>query len=724
MTTQQWRMCEVVVTRTESELLGEVCDFSEEARGYTRTALLKGGAVRGNARLSEIGRRCLANAVPGLRDDCTIVHIPMTDIGGKRLGAAETMQAFWWACSRYGVPLWTQSGVKSRTFVFVRQDSFDALSAGFDKATDGPRFASYASLIFSEVTGSPATFEIESVEPPADGEDGNSISGFVSSSVQFRAMKLDDGKLAGVAKGVFVPLKDATLCSLNETQVKFGSAGSWLVATNSAVSAKPLRQWISCEPIVLLRDEPEVRDFLCARVRDEVADYLSLLTEERRVDLLARLRGLEVDDDFSLVASQRAVIEALRSPLPLNCPEVEGRVTRFALKEICTQIIPSGGIWGWSSLLVQSDDHGVGRCAWKDAKAFALRIPCTGADAIIPLPKNPFVKGKGMVVTSEVAKSVSGDSDGDRLIVVTDRRVVSLFRKYLNNEIVSGLKPSKTRAKAPLTPTYLEDTALSLMENAWHVGALTTGGWKAAQMGRWDLASRLLELANVEPMTLKWDIRFDGTTFPLYVERTLAEVRDDLAGVALQWRDMGIASGSWKSPRQLAHAHIDAPLSHIDACWNAGVEAAREWDEQNPLAPLSIHTIARLVFSQTGRVIPGSAYREMRSVVSRWGEYWAGALGESEGDPGADHSAIFREVAEWGRGASKEAIAALLAWRPRDPERTGFNLKWHAVFGTGRATEVMGYHKAVKQHLAGYDTANEIWAAALRLISVEESVLV
>ena len=719
----QYRMFEVVTEVLETEL-GDLPRHEVAPRG---TGLAH---RRREPRLilgATVTKHCLANLVPGLPEATTIVHIPDCTKSGKRLDAYQWQQAFWYAAERFGVPMWTQSSLKRRTFYFVERAAFERLVAPWDRASDGPKFAAYGGLLFSEMSGGlpPVSFETEVAEGN-DGEDGNSVGpafAWGRNSIQFRAMALnEDGVPVSIAKGVVTPLRRAKATALNSSQVKVHLDGGnralrFVALRNKAVTAKPVSMWASVEVPVFLRDTEEVRTFLAGRVKAEVAKLLSLLTEEGRVALLKRLGGLEFGDNAELESAKRAVIEALRSNVPW-CREIEERVHRFALREICESIIPSGGIRAKASLLVQSDRHGVGPCAWEDAKCVAFRIPVTGADALVPLPRNPYKRGKGMVVTSEVARLVSGDSDGDRLAVITDREVVDLIRRN-RIPVRSGLKPAKTRAAGPLTADFLQDEAIRQVEQSWQVGALTVAGWKAIQEGRYDLASELLELANIQPMTQKWDIRLDGVPFDRHVADKLRQLRDWLKSVRLQWRDKMLESATWRSPRELANARIEPPATHLDACWNAGVEAAVEWDAASPVEPLRLSRVARLIFGENGVTIPGAAWREAREVISLWGRYWA----EHGGDPTADHSTIFKQVAEWGRGARLSAIAALLVWRPRNPDSTGFALKWHAVFAAGRATEVLGFHpevakaiQAEKDRLADFEmevAAVRAWIEAL-----------
>ena len=82
-------------------------------------------------------------------------------------------------------------------------------------------------------------------------------------------------------------------------------------------------------------------------------------------------------------------------------------------------------------------------------------------------------------------------------------------------------------------------------------------------------------------------------------------------------------------------------------------------------------------------------------MIEDWGKYWTSV--HEAGSMQADHSEIYRLATHWGKYASRESIAALLVWRPKSPETTGFGLKWHAVFGAGRAVEVIGLHPIVAE---------------------------
>jgi len=695
MDAKTFAVVEVVSNKISCEL-GDWAEYRVDTRGTTLATLRKQPRLMFDSQV----KHCLANLVPGLPEATTIVHIPDVTQRGERLDMSEWTQAFWFAANKYGVPMWTQSSIKAKTFYFIRPEMFSRLASKWNLAEDGPKFTAYGGLLFSETDGSePVTIKLDGIAKPSDGQDGNCAASlnWGKNSCQFRLMQLDgDGLPTALGKGIAVPVKNVEGVQLNDTQIKWGGPGEFVLLKNKYVSAKPLKMWISAEPIVMLQDVPPVRRFLSARVNRQVSECLNYLTEKNRVGLLKWLGGLDLAENGALESAKRAVIEALRSKLPW-CKELEDRITRFLIRLVCESIIPSGGIQGFASLLVVSDKHGVGPCDWKDAKHVGFRIPVTGSNAIIPLPKDPFVRGKGMVVTPKVAKLASGDADGDLFVVVSDKEVVELFRHYLNHELVSGLKPAKTRTKAALTAESVQDAAIDQVANAWMVGALTVAGWKMAQIGSFKAASELLDLANIEPMTYKWSIEFEGKKFAAYAMDLYAQLRDELKAITLQWREKAAESRSWSSPREMVEAGIGTPASHLDVCWNAGVEAAKKWAEGNPLQPLSLSKVARIAFGENGIVIPGSAWREARELISWWGKYWSAA--HEDGNMDGDHGAAYHHAAEWAKSASREAIAALLVWRPKNPENNGFSLKWHAVFAGGRATDVLGFHPSVQAAL-------------------------
>ena len=63
----------------------------------------------------------------------------------------EWQQAFWYARSEFGVPVWTQSSLKSKTFYFISKEMFEKITGKWDRVKDGAKFAAYVGLLFSEM---------------------------------------------------------------------------------------------------------------------------------------------------------------------------------------------------------------------------------------------------------------------------------------------------------------------------------------------------------------------------------------------------------------------------------------------------------------------------------------------------------------------------------------------------------------------------------------------
>ncbi len=393
----EYKQVEVVAVRKET-VIGDFVEFSAEKRGTVLSA------ERGNIRLIQRAttkRFCLANMVKGLPEATTIVHIPDRSIKGEELDSTEWQNAFWWACDRYGVPTWTQSSIKSLTFYFIAEKMFDKLASKWNLAEDGAKFSSYIGLLFSEMTGDePLVVEITKIAACDDGQDGNcavSTRMYGNKTTQFRALKIDerDGMPLGLGKGIMSPVMGASdVPALNDSQIKWGKAGKYIILKNNNVNSDKRPIYISAEPVLMLKDAPEVRTFLADRTRKAVAEYVSLLSPENKPALLRRLGGLRLNESGELESSKRAVIEALRSDMPW-CREIEERISRFAIRDIVDHIIPSGGIRGWGSVMVISDEHGTANCDWKDAKCFAIRVPVTGKQRHCAVAARPIQRGRG-----------------------------------------------------------------------------------------------------------------------------------------------------------------------------------------------------------------------------------------------------------------------------------------------------------------------------------------
>lgn len=703
-----FKVAEITSTSVAPELGGGVIG-KESALGTT---------AQSKVRVTRMKKNFAANSCERLNPDTVrFVSIPDHTVEGDKLSLEEWQSLFWQASDDNWVWMWTQSGIKSRSFVQVRRDAFEAWADRFDRQNDAERFAAYAALAFSDVTDTePLKASVEIAEP-ADGKDGNNYvppAAFGSESMQFRAVEVIDGLPGAIAKGIGTPYSFSNSFEMDTNQVKIGgSVGDQVTLDlyrNAGVSARRKRTWISSEPTLMLRDNQEVRDFLAASTARAVNEWVTLLEDGRRVDLLKKLGGLHVDENGQLETALRAVIEALRSNLPM-CQEVESRIARFAVREITQKIIPSGGIFGWSSLLVISDEYGAEACEWEHAKCFAFRMPVTGSDAIVPLAKDPYVKGIGYVVHSSVAQQMSGDADGDRMVVVKGP-AVGLFRTHLNTEIVSGLKPEKAKANSPLTAERLEELALEIISQDWLVGALTVAGWKFAQSGNFEAASKSLELANIAPMLSKHHVEIEGRDFADYAASFLWQHKDGLNGTTLEWRQAGKAAQGWASLRELAGVKVDVN-SHIDYTWNVASRVVETWCAEHPNRPLGMARTGKLVLGQTGLHIPASAAREKARIVKLWGSYWSNWFqmhdaGEVNWDA---HETLLEQVRSWGNEASVEALAALMTWTPSSGRSTGFFIKWIALFSTGRAHEVLGYHEQVQQYLDADRDARAIVAA-------------
>ena len=216
----KYPVVEIVSNKVSNEL-GDFAVQKVAARGTTlKAARPRIGLVDTQT------KRCLANMVAGLAAATTIVHIPDVTPKGERLDMSEWMEAFWFACGEFGVPMWTQSGLKAKTFYFVRQEMFKKLASKWNIAKDGPKFAAYGGLLFSEMDSDSEALEVElkSIAKPSNGEDGNCVVNpdvWGLKACQFRLVRLDgrDGLPIALGKGIGVPVKGTKSIKLNSTHV-------------------------------------------------------------------------------------------------------------------------------------------------------------------------------------------------------------------------------------------------------------------------------------------------------------------------------------------------------------------------------------------------------------------------------------------------------------------------------------------------------------------------
>ena len=107
MDSKLYKSVEIVTVRVSCEL-GDWIQAHVARRGTTKSA-----TTRHHIMFDTQAKNCLANMIPDLPEVTTIVHIPDVTPKGERLSHEEWNQALWFACGKFGVPMWTQSSVKS-----------------------------------------------------------------------------------------------------------------------------------------------------------------------------------------------------------------------------------------------------------------------------------------------------------------------------------------------------------------------------------------------------------------------------------------------------------------------------------------------------------------------------------------------------------------------------------------------------------------------------------
>lgn len=634
-------------------------------------------------------KRCLANMChASLTDDLIIVTIEDIDQNGKRIEPEYKTQALCFALFQLGgdrVPLWTQSSGKNGTFYCVPEDVFEKLASRFDRENDAEKFAAYIGLLFSDITSETFLVSPKYVEVK-HGEDGNSVAPLESwgrGTCQFRALAMDEeGWPMLLGKGIMTGIASAKHFELNDTQVKWSDGKPLAVyVAKTNVNDKPIKIPATFEMIQLLKDTRRVWNVLRPRVKEATLEILSLIQEGNEVALLERLGQLGIQSDGTLGKASRNVLSALRANMPW-CEELEVRLGRLFVSELAKTIAPSAGLWGWGYLAIQHDELGANVGDWDKAKCFAFRLPLTSDSNLVPFNK-VLKNGK---VSPEAMDLMDGDSDGDRIVVISDPEIVALVRENRVGFVVDH-KPTKSRNKSPLTADRLIDLALQAMEDAPFMGSLTMRQHSLLSKGEMEDAAFCGWLAQMSPMLIKWQIEVDGVP-------ARDVMRDELRkGIGLaQWKQMQRKASELSSPRGLAALRIRKPATIIDRCWNWMVEACQVWTKDNPLKALSLPTVARVSWqAHPDMVVGGTALRWRRSVVSVWGAYWAENYGKD-----VNHRSIYEHVEEMGKQATIDELVALLMWRPVSG-RSGFALKWH-VLGT-RWEEVLGYRKEVQDRL-------------------------
>jgi hypothetical protein len=660
------------------------------------------------------GKKCLANLCPEIAAHTTIVRLIKTDQDGKRISQNLHMGQLISALHSFDepqVPLWTTSSGKNGTYYFVPTYVYEKLvdSLGIDRETGAEKFASYIGLLYSDVTGN-GCWEVPALwEEPLHGEDGNCVGRFTG---QFRAMSINDegypcllGK--GISNEVISMHTNPRGFYLNSTQIKVAAEGvkghARIIIAPTAVTDKPIRTPATWELIELLQDVPEVRKVLAERVQQEVSDILDMLKEGNRVKLLQRLGQLRLDDNGKLLETDRNVLSALRANVPW-CAELETRLGRVFIDEITGRIAPSGGVFAWSYLATQHDKLGAKACSWDDdVQCIAFRVPCTSIDNVVPFDR---VLRKGLV-HPDVMAAMDGDSDGDRINVISDPEIVALFKNHRLN-FRAGHKPEKARNQSRLTVDRMIDLAIQTYDDLAGVGSLTMAMHAHLAAGNLDKAAFAGWLAQLCPMLLKWDVKIAG--------REAREVIRAAQGAKLpgiSWRAKQKEAKELETPRDLYHLGIRENRSIIDYCWNVMVRTTRQWVNDNPLKELSLPSVARLTWTANpGMRISGADMRWRKEVVGVWGRYWNENFGKD-----MPHADLYNELEAMGESATIGALAELLMWTPQAKEledgtiyqSTGFALKWH-VLGR-RWEEVLGLRDEVQDYVMSENIDHEMTVA-------------
>jgi len=655
---------------------------------------------------------CLANLCPELIENVTIVRLISFDQMGHRIYSGLQAQQLIVALNSFDepmVPLWTTSSGKNGTYYFVPVHVYNKLveSLGIDMATGAEKFASYIGLLFSDVKDS-RVLEVPAVwDEPMHGEDGNAVVSralWGKHASQFRAISInDEGWPCLLGKGILTPVAsldgDPRGVYLNTTQIKVAHSGMTcadrIIIVPTIVTDKPIRTPATWELIELLQDVPAVRTVLKEYVAKEVASILDLLKEGDRIKLLQRLGQLRINDETGkLEATDRNVLSALRANVPW-CEELEVRLGRVFVGELVERIAPSGGVFAWSYLAVQHSRLGAKACSWDDdVKCIAYRVPLASIDNVVPFNR---VLRNGLV-HPDVMAATDGDSDGDRINVISDPTIVGLFINH-RLDFHAGHKPEKSRNASPVSVDRQIDLAIQTREDLAGVGQLTMQMHAHLVVGDLDKAARAGFLAQACPMMLKWDIEIDGKP----AREAIREARGDLT-LPIQWRAKQKEAKALESPREIYHLGIRENRSIIDYCWNVMVRTTRQWVNDNPLQALSLPTVARMTWtSHPSLRVSGADMRWRRAVVQMWGTYWAENYGKD-----VSHADLYDTLEKMGEKATVGALAELMMWMPQT-DSTGFALKWH-VMGR-RWEEVLGLRDEVQEYVLAHNVDYELTAS-------------
>lgn len=663
---------------------------------------------------------CLANDIPGLAENTTIVHIPARSIDGKKLTYEHTQLLFWQVCGLYGRPTHSGSSLKGRTLYMVKRPFAEELASMFK---DAYTFDNYLSIIWSSTTSGPIDVIINKIYPATRGRDGNCpvntelwgrdkdgpLPGCQTRGIQLSDIKANSAKVRSTEKGTGTPEVNADGWELNTSQVKFMAGtgrGKWTFRKNENVNTNLSISWFAPQITMLLKNTPEVQKRARSRIKKALDKHIIPILTDPVKRALAR-GALHYDEKtMTLNPPRSAIEEAFRCKLD-NCIEVEERSGRMLVRK-AAKIVLSGGDYGHRSMVCMDDKTGVSDISREKAIEIldrgeevymGYRDPCNGPKRICFFDKWPYKKGHGFVFTAKTAAKMNADADGDTVNMSKDQKTIRFYAENLRDDLDIDDRPLPVRREAPMDWDKVEDIILNQFRTSWMIGTLTEDAWKFDTLGMTKEASTAFLYADVAPMLLKHEIWIGGKKFEEAVDELINPHRKLLEDTVLQWHDADEASEGWNSVRQFADSFINNPVSLLDVLWNAGCEHFHKWLDENKLYELSLSKIGHTIFDDFGR-IPGHYWVKAHDdFIDPWGVYWAKFRNDDGSFVAADHRKFFKDLRKKAMKADIMTLAAVLCWRPRSNISDGFGLKWQVLFATGRAHELLGYHPDIKAYM-------------------------
>jgi hypothetical protein len=594
----------------------------------------------------------------------------------------------------------TQAGYKGGSYVVVSLEAHNHLAKRFDPETAGCTFANYLPLLYSELAGGPIHTMPAVWTKDEHGTDGNSPADPIIPDGQYRYTVFDSEgwpKLAGkgTVKGLDRLSGDPRVIHLTESCIKWHSGveeGDTIIGVATPLSPKPGKSPTTWEFAQLWKVNEITLEFFRRKIDEEIRKLMDPIKEARkgnRVPLLRSLGGLKIDEGV-LSKADRNVISAVRSNMPW-CKELEDRLGRIMIRIIAERIIPSGGLFARSYLAYQHDVVGVKNVDLdsKKVKCIAFRLPLTSMANIAAFDRK-LRKG---VLHSNVLVIMAGDSDGDRILVLSEDEAVQLFQEH-HIDFEAGLKPAKTPRLEPLTPEFLFSHAIACHKDGGMIGILTMAQHKLMTHGYKELATIAGQAGQAEPMKGKHNPTLNGKPIEVYAAQAL-RVANSLPKP--QWRIMQERAKECKSPREMGALVIDEPECMIDHCWNFGAETMRAWHLENPLTNANLVEMAKLVMERHGEfVVTNTESRWLQVLKTRWGTWWSDWHAEAAQGIYTPVGEFIKSLESIGMEATERKLFALLKWTPVNEDSDDFMLKWYVV---GKLWEwLFGFHPSVIHH--------------------------